>query len=180
MGDFVLIGSFTLSPASLRRTVVSGCAAMGLLFGLCAVAPTAKADPGPFSSFPGKWSGGGTVRHGDGSTERIRCAATYRVRGGYGVDLHLRCASGTYGFDLAGQFQADASNAISGRWSEMSRNIGGTAIGRARGDHLQLHVESSAFSANVGIVTRGRNQSVTINSFGGGQNVKASITLRRS
>jgi hypothetical protein len=142
----------------------------------------AQAATGPFSGFSGHWSGTGTIRQGPNPVERIRCTANYRVRGSaaHDIDLQLRCAGDSYNFDLAGQFEADASNQIGGRWTEYSRNIGGTVIGRARGDRIQIHVESSAFAANMVMVTRGRQQSVSIDTQGGGQSVKASITLRRS
>jgi hypothetical protein len=142
----------------------------------------ASAASGPFAEFPGSWSGNGTIKPGDSPTERIRCTATYRVRGStqHDIDLSLRCASDSYNFDLAGEFQADAGNQISGRWTERSRSIGGSAVGNAQGDRLQIHVESSAFSADLVMITRGRRQSVTIDSQGGGQIVKASMTLTRS
>lgn len=153
-----------------------------LLCGLCADPQPASAASGPFAQFPGSWSGNGTIRQTNESTERIRCTASYRLRGStqHDIDLQLRCASDSYNFDLSGQFQADESNQVSGRWTEHSRNIGGTAIGRAHGDRLEIHVESSAFSADLVMVTRNRRQAVTIDSQGGGQIVKASITLRRS
>lgn len=142
----------------------------------------AKAATGPFSVFGGRWSGTGTIRQGTNPVERIRCTANYRPRGssGHDIDLELRCASDTYNFDLVGDFAADAGNQIAGRWSERSRNIGGTVIGMARGDRIQIHVESSAFAADLIMLTRGRRQSVSIDSQGGGQFVKASITLHRN
>ena len=91
----------------------------------------------------------------------------------------MRCASDSYNFDLSGQFTADEKDQITGRWTERSRNVGGTAIGNAQGERLQIHTESSAFSADLVIVTRNRRQSVTIDSQGGGQIVKASIALSR-
>ena len=114
--------------------------------------------------------------------ERIRCVASYRPRGSsqHEVDLQLRCASDSYNFDLSGLFTADEKNEITGRWTERSRNIGGTAIGTAHGDRLDIHVESSAFSADMVMVTRSRRQAVTIDSQGGGQIVKASISLSRN
>jgi hypothetical protein len=151
-----------------------------LLGGLGADTRPAAAAAGPFGDFNGSWSGTGTIKSGDNPTERIRCTATYRPRGASDITLALRCASDSYNFDLSGEFQADERNQISGRWTERSRNVGGTAIGYAHGDRLQIHVESSAFSADMVMVTRSRRQSVTINSQGGGQIVKASITLRRS
>lgn len=125
--------------------------------------------------------GNGTIQPGNGTTERIRCNANYRPRGSSGaeIDLDLRCASDSYNFDLTGQFSADDGNRITGQWTERTRNIGGSVIGTVRGESLQVHVESSGFAADLSMLTRGRRQSVTIDSQGGGQTVKASITLSR-
>jgi hypothetical protein len=81
---------------------------------------------------------------------------------------------------LIGQFTADEQNQVSGRWTERTRSTGGTAVGNARGDRLQLHIESAGFAADLVMVTRNRRQSVDIDSHGAGQIVKASITLNRS
>jgi hypothetical protein len=163
-----------------RRATVIACA-MVLFLWVCAGLRPALAAAGPFADFHGRWSGTGTVRQQGSSAERIRCNANYRVLGStaHEADLQLRCNSDSYNFDLAGQFQADASNQISGRWTEQSRNIGGTVIGNARGNRIQIHVESSAFAATLYMVTRNRRQTVTIDSQGGGQIVKASISLHR-
>jgi hypothetical protein len=143
--------------------------------------PTAAAT-GPFADFSGTWSGTGTVRTGGNAPERIRCNANYRQRGSsqHEVDLQLRCASDSYNFDLAGQFTADDRNEITGQWTERSRNTGGTAIGRANGERLDVHVESGGFAADLVLVTRNRRQSITIDSHGGGQVVKASISISRN
>ncbi len=143
--------------------------------------PSARADDGPFHEFDGSWSGNGTLRPSNGAAERIRCNASYRQRGSsqHEIDLQLRCASDSYNFDLTGQFTADAQNQVSGRWTERTRSIGGTAVGNAQGDRLQIHVESSGFAADLVMLTRNRRQSVTIDSQGGGQIIKASITLSR-
>ncbi|MGZ9188286.1 MAG: hypothetical protein ACXW6R_26805, partial [Candidatus Binatia bacterium] len=37
------------------------------------------AQSGPFAGFSGSWSGNGTVALSDGTTERIRCRASYNV-----------------------------------------------------------------------------------------------------
>ena len=139
------------------------------------------AADGPFHDFDGSWSGTGTLRPSNGAAERIRCNATYRPRGSsqHEIDLQLRCASDSYNFDLSGQFTADEQNQVSGRWTERTRTVGGTAVGNAQGDRLQIHIESAGFAADMVMVTRNRRQSVTIDSQGGGQIVKASITLNR-
>jgi hypothetical protein len=140
------------------------------------------AESGPFAEFAGNWSGTGTLRPENGASERIRCNATYRPSGRSqrDVDLQLRCASDSYNFDLSGQFSADEQNQVSGRWTERSRSTGGTAVGNAEGDRLQLHIEAAGFAADVVMVTRNRRQSVNIDSHGAGQVVRATITLNRS
>jgi len=144
-------------------------------------AQSALADSGPFAALPGDWSGSGKIRVQGQSPERLRCKATYRSTGStqHDVNLRLACDSDSYKFDLTGEFTADEGNRISGRWSESSRNVGGTAIGTVQGDRFQIHVESSAFAANMELVTRGGRQAVTFDAHGGGQVVDSSITLNR-
>jgi hypothetical protein len=165
--------------ARLSHAVLAAGALVVAAYGPTAL--PALAATGPFAALAGSWAGGGTIQPGNGTTERIRCNAHYRPRGssGYEIDLDLRCASDSYNFELTGQFSADAGNHISGQWTERTRNIGGNAIGTARGDRLLVHVESGGFAANLSLVTRGRRQNVSIDSPGGGQPVKASITLSR-
>lgn len=143
--------------------------------------PGASAESGPFAGFDGHWSGTGTIKPADSPAERIRCEATYRPRGSsqHEIDLQLRCDSDSYKFDLAGQFQADEGNHISGNFTERTRGVGGSVVGNAQGPRMQFHVESSAFSATMVMTTRGRSQAVAIDAQGGGQFVKASMTLHR-
>ena len=143
----------------------------------------AFAEEGPFAGLAGKWSGTGLVRVRSSdkqSAERIRCTATYRLRGGHGVDLQLGCRSDSYNVDLSGEFDADEDGRLSGRWTEHSRNVGGTGIGTVRGESIHIHIESSAFAADLNLVTRGRRQSISLDSHGAGQVVTGSITLQRN
>ena len=52
---------------------------------------TGHAQSSAFAGMAGTWSGGGTVTLDDGSSERIRCRATYKV-GGPNMEMspHLR------------------------------------------------------------------------------------------
>lgn len=168
------------STCSSSRTAALACAAMLAIWDCAGVSP-ALARSGPFDGFGGRWSGTGTLRPQGGKPERVRCDATYRPRGSsaHQVDLNLRCTSDSYKFNLSGNFNADNSNRVSGQWTEHTRNIGGSVVGHARGDRLQIHIESSAFAATLNMVTRNRRQTVNIDSRGGGQVVKGSISLRR-
>jgi len=156
-----------------------------LLIAVCAALVVGVGAPamaaGPFADFPGSWSGAGKIRVQGKDTERLRCKANYRPRGSSQseIDLQLSCDSDSYKFDLVGQFTADEGNKLTGRWSENSRNVGGTAIGSVKGDRMDIHVESSAFSASLTLVTRGRKQAINFDAHGGGQVVDSSITLSR-
>jgi hypothetical protein len=162
----------------LRRTSIVAAVAIALI-GAAAMATAAE---GPFADFPGNWSGTGKIRvHGQGGPERLRCKANYRQRGSSGsqIDLQLTCDSDSYKFDLVGDFEVDDSNKLTGHWSENSRNVGGTAIGNVRGDRMQIHIESSAFSATLTLITKNNPQKISFDAHGGGQVVDSSITLRR-
>jgi hypothetical protein len=164
------------SLPSLRRAALAATASLVLIG---ATAP-AMAD-GPFADFGGSWSGTGKIRVHGQSPERLRCKATYRARGNNDtqIDLQLTCDSDSYKFDLVGQFAVDDDSKLSGRWTENSRNVGGTAIGNVKGDRMQIHIESSAFSATLVMITKGKQQKISFDAHGGGQVVDSSITLRR-
>ena len=165
---------------SCRHAVILGCTIAFLSGG--ALITSAAADSGPFSGFPGHWTGTGVLHvKADNKlvTERVRCKATYRLSGSHDVGLTLGCKSDNYKFKLTGDFEADNRDRVTGRWSEESHNIGGTAIGSARGNRLQLHAEGSAFSAELSMVTHSHRQSVSLNSRGAGKRMTASIMLER-
>ena len=118
------------------------------------------AQSGPFAGMAGSWHGGGTVSLDDGSTERIRCRATYAVSGP-SMDLTLTCASDAYKFNLQGSVVSEGG-AISGTWSESSRGVSGTLQGRGGGGSFQVLASAGGFNANISLSTRGNRQSVTM------------------
>jgi hypothetical protein len=124
------------------------------------------AQSGPFAGFDGAWSGTGTVSMSDGSSERIRCRATYKVDGGgSALAQTLRCASDSYKFDLSSNVTSQGNN-VSGSWSEASRNVYGNLVGKAGGGQIDVFVEAAGFAANITLTTRGNKQSVSISSKG--------------
>ncbi|CAN7396796.1 hypothetical protein LJR220_003536 [Bradyrhizobium sp. LjRoot220] len=120
------------------------------------------APASPFAGMAGSWSGGGVLSTSDGAQERLRCRASYDVTGsGAELRLSLRCASESYNFDLASDVQY-RGGAISGSWSEASRNASGTLSGRAAGDRIDVAARGESFSANLSLTTRGGQQTVSI------------------
>jgi hypothetical protein len=120
------------------------------------------AQSGPFAGMAGNWSGAGTVTLDDGSTERIRCRAAYAVgAGGNGLQQTLTCASDSYKFNIVTNVMAQGA-AVSGTWSETSRNINGAIEGRSGGGNFQVVATAPGFSAAISLTTRGNKQSVVI------------------
>jgi hypothetical protein len=124
------------------------------------------AQSGPFAGFNGTWSGNGTVALSDGTTERIRCKADYKVNNsGLGLKQSLRCASDSYKFDLSSDVISQGDR-ISGNWSEASRNVFGNLQGTAGGGQIDVFVEAAGFAASLTLRTNGNHQTVQINSKG--------------
>jgi hypothetical protein len=167
-----------------RRTDGIFSVARGLMVGAVALfaasisSSASYAQSGPFNGLAGVWSGAGTVTLDDGSTERIRCRATYAVgAGGAGLNQSLTCASDSYKFDLKTNVVSEQGS-ISGGWSESSRGINGSLSGHASNGNFQVIATAAGFTANITLTTHGNKQSVVIrpdSQFKG-----ASITLTRS
>jgi hypothetical protein len=143
-------------PTMPRRLLT----AAAVLFAASLSSSASHAQSGPFAGMAGSWHGGGTVSLDDGSSERIRCRATYAVSGP-SMEMTLTCASDAYKFNLQGNVVSEG-NAISGTWSESSRGINGTLHGRGGGGSFQVLASAGGFNANISLTTRGNKQSVVM------------------
>lgn len=123
-------------------------------------ASTSYAQSGAFAGMAGTWSGGGTVTLDDGSSERIRCRATYKV-GGPNMEMVLTCASDAYKFNLSANV-VDQGGQVTGTWSEASRNIAGSLQGRGGGGNFQVVASTAGFNANISLRTAGNKQTVSM------------------
>jgi hypothetical protein len=141
-------------------------ASFGAAIMLSVSASPALAQSRPFAGFDGLWSGTGTVALSDGSTEKIRCRASYKTDGaGLALQQTLRCASDSYQFDLSSNVRSEGDRIV-GTWSEASRNINGNLQGTAGGGQIEVFVEAAGFAASLNVTTRGNRQSVSISSKG--------------
>ena len=140
--------------------------AAGIGAALLVSVAASHAQSGPFAGLGGTWSGNGTVELSDGTTERIRCRADYKVNDtGLNLKQSLRCASDSYKFDLSSDVTSQGER-ISGNWSEASRNVFGNLQGTAGGGRIEVFVEAAGFAANLLVNTNGKKQTVQINSKG--------------
>jgi hypothetical protein len=137
------------------------------------------AQQGPFVGLSGGWSGGGFIRLASGQRERLRCRANYHVdENGTRLQQSLRCASDSYRFDVNSNIVSEGG-ALTGSWSETSRNVSGSVSGRVNGSQIQARIDGAGFSANLVVNTRGDRQSVTIQSSGH-EVTEVSVTLTRT
>jgi hypothetical protein len=114
-----------------------------------------------FAGMSGNWSGGGTVSLDDGSSERIRCRASYQVPGSTNMTMSLTCASDAYKFNLQASI-VDLSGSVTGTWSETSRNVGGSIQGRGANGSFQVVAQAAGFTANISLRTTGNKQSIAM------------------
>ena len=134
----------------------------------------------PFAQLAGGWSGAGTIDLADGKHEPIKCRASYDVLDTQNkLQLNIHCASDSYNFDLRAS-AAYSGDAITGNWSESTRNAAGTLSGKVAGAGFQVVANGPTFRADLNLVTQGDKQSVTIRSKDEKAEVRgATITLQR-
>jgi hypothetical protein len=159
------MGKFEMRPfdSSLFGPVIKA-AAVGAALILSVSAGHAQSRP--FAGFDGAWSGNGTISLSDGTSERLRCRANYKVNGtGLGLKQSLRCASDSYKFDLSSDVTSQGDR-ISGSWNEASRNIFGNLQGTAGGGRIDVMVEAPGFTASLTLRASGNRQIVQISSKG--------------
>jgi len=142
--------------ANIRRLLI----AAAVLFAPFSASSVHAQAGGPFAGMAGSWSGGGTVTLDDGSRERLRCRASYAVAGAQ-MTMTLTCASDAYKFQL-GANVVDQGGAVSGNWTETSRNISGTLQGRGGGGSFDVLASTGGFNANISLRTSGNKQSISM------------------
>jgi hypothetical protein len=153
------------------------------LLGASLVAPLPEVALGqtaaPFAGLAGKWAGEGSIVLTNGTTERLRCDATYAVSGGgENLDQTLRCNSDSYNFDIRTSL-VDRGGQILGNWNEVTKSVSGGISGRDSKGLIQVAVSGQALNADVTVATRGNEQSVKIRSQNGNL-ARVTITLRRA
>ena len=142
--------------ANTRRLTFAAAA----FFMTALASPESHAQASAFAGMAGTWSGGGTITLDDGSSERVRCRANYKV-GGPNMEMVLTCASDAYKFNLQAAVVASGGE-VSGTWSETSRNVGGSIQGHGSGGSFQVVAAAAGINANIALRTSGNKQSISL------------------
>jgi hypothetical protein len=115
---------------------------------------------GPFAEFEGRWNGSGTITHGDGRSERLRCTANANARGDQ-LQNQLTCRSDSSNFQFVATVRSEGGR-IAGQWSETINNVTGTIEGRLSGGNLQAQAQGQGFNAALTMTARSGRQTVSI------------------
>lgn len=135
-------------------------AALAAAAGVALVAGMAVANPVP--NLPGRWSGPGNIVLSNGSSEEMRCIATYFVEGnGAALRQNLRCASQGYKIDAVTNL-AMGDGRVSGDWEERTWGTTGTIKGNIIADGFNLMIEGPGFIAAMALKTTNCNQTISI------------------
>jgi hypothetical protein len=132
-----------------------------------------------FADLSGSWSGSGTVRMQNGTTERLRCDAAYKLAPSGGT-LHqdLRCKSDSYRVNLKTTV-VNQGSAISGTWVETVKSVEGRISGQATPGQIRARAQAPGITVDLSVATRGNQQTISIRSQGE-DSTQVSIVLRRS
>lgn len=140
------------------RKIGAGCLVFGLLVG----APLG-AFAGPLQNLPGRWSGWGTVLFDGGEVEKIKCVATYFIKGdGKDLEQNLRCTTSS-SYKISAKSKLRVSNGkLNGSWLERKSGNEGSVTGRMTNMGFRLSVIGATFTADMKVKTGSCRQSITI------------------
>lgn len=129
----------------------------------------AAAYPGltaPVNDLAGRWSGWGSITMANGSSEQVKCVATYFIEGGGAqVRQNLRCASTSYKIDATAKLN-NANGQLTGEWEEKTYAAIGSVAGRFHGTGFNVSIQGPAFSAAMAVTTTSCKQSISITPTG--------------
>ncbi|MEQ8825776.1 MAG: hypothetical protein RIC14_15530 [Filomicrobium sp.] len=138
----------------------------GVLLLAATVLGPAPASAGVVEKLKGRWSGWGAIRLTNGTTEQVKCVATYFLKNSRRrVDQNLRCASASYKIDAKAVYQING-RAVTGTWEELSHSAKGDVFGTVSGTGFQLTVRGDTFSAKMVLSSTACKQSINISPRG--------------
>ncbi len=142
----------------MRGTIVKLATAAGLP--LCILLPAGETRADPLGELPGRWSGSGSIRLANGTTQSVKCVATYFVSGS-NITQNLRCASPSYKIDTKASL-AVRGGQVTGTWEERQYAQTGSVTGRMTGDRFNLQISGAQFTAALQLTSTACRQSLSI------------------
>jgi hypothetical protein len=137
---------FQMNKHGLRVLVVGSVAATVVALGGFSVA--AGAEP---AGLEGSWSGGGTVRFPSGESERARCRANFRKRGGSAYSMMAVCATASARVEQTAQLERTGVNRFSGDFQNAEYNVSGSINVTVNGNSLSAQLRGGGGSAHFSL-----------------------------
>ena len=114
----------------------------------------------PATDLPGRWSGFGNITMAGGSSEQMRCVATYFVDGA-SIKQNLRCASAGYKIDATANLTVSKGQ-VTGDWEEKIWSTTGSVTGRMVDNGFNLAIAGPGFTAALALSMTTCKQTITI------------------
>jgi len=127
------------------RAVVTGLVAFGAVASFNLL--TAGNSIAEQASLEGSWSGGGTVRFPSGDSERARCRANFRKRGGSTFAMTAVCATPSARVEQTAQLQRTGANRFAGDFQNAEFNVSGSISVTVNGNSLSASLSGGGGSA---------------------------------
>ncbi len=127
---------------------------------LCVLLPAGETRADPLGELPGRWSGSGSIRMANGTTESVKCVATYFVSGS-NITQNLRCASPGYKIDTKASL-AVRGGQVTGSWEERQYAQAGAVTGRMTSSGFNLTISGAQFTASLHLTSTACKQSLSI------------------
>jgi hypothetical protein len=125
---------------------------------------SALADP--LAELPGRWTGAGSIRLANGSSENLKCVATYFVTGGGAqIAQNLRCASQSYRIDVKVSLAVRGTQ-VTGSWDERQYAQTGAVSGKMTSNGFNLQIKGAQFTAALQLTSSACKQSISISPQG--------------
>jgi hypothetical protein len=134
--------------------------AYGLSVLLAATLASQPVNALKLQEFIGYWSGAGMVTMANGSTEQLKCVATYKSTQ---QDLRqsLRCASTGYAISAAVELKVTGET-VTGTWEEKTYSANGLITGKMTDDGFNLSIKGPNFTADMNLSHTACKQSIDI------------------
>ncbi len=119
-------------------------------------------DASLLQDLAGRWSGIGSALYTDGSSERLRCVATYvPERLGTAVHQVIRCKGTAMDLKLGGAW-AIKDGSIAGTWTEETYSLSGSLNGQAAPAGFDVKATSTFADVSVAVRMSGCTQDITM------------------
>lgn len=116
----------------------------------------------PLEKLVGRWVGEGFLGVKDGKSESVKCRVTYiPAESSHQLKQTVRCASAGGSIEVQSHI-VHSAGAISGSWSELTRNMRGDLSGKVTPRGFQVMVTGTDLSANMNVVINGPRQIIEI------------------